>query len=73
MANMSYCKFENTANDFKDCLDTLREACSDGLTVKEFMDDLSSDYERRAFTRLVIMAKKFADAFEQMETEEEVA
>jgi len=73
MSNMSYCQYENTATDFKQCLDTLREACSDGLTVKEFLDNLSTDYERRAFTRLVIMSKLFADAFEEMKADEEVA
>ena len=26
MANMSYCRFENTANDFRDCVNTMDEA-----------------------------------------------
>lgn len=26
MANMSYCRFENTANDLRDCVDAMEEA-----------------------------------------------
>lgn len=27
MANMSYCMFENTSNDLRDCVDAMEEAC----------------------------------------------
>jgi len=27
MGNMSYCRFENTANDLKDCVYALNEGC----------------------------------------------
>jgi len=36
MANMSYCRFENTARDLQDCLYALSESdCDDGLGTSE--------------------------------------
>ena len=48
MANMSYCRFENTYHDLRDCLAALEEG-----------DDLSDD-EKRYKTRLVKLCKKIA-------------
>ena len=35
MSNMSYCRFENTSNDFEDCLDALYN-----IATKEDLDQL---------------------------------
>jgi hypothetical protein len=51
MANMSYCRFENTANDLADCLYTL-EMIENG-ELQEFIDNLSSDRERASYHRLI--------------------
>ena len=32
MANMSYCRFENTLGDLRDCYDAMDETCSDSET-----------------------------------------
>lgn len=53
MANMSYCKFENTLSDLRDCFYTIEEAiCDDGMTVDEFEKSLPNS-ERYAFHRMV--------------------
>lgn len=35
MPNMSYCRFENTARDLRDCLDTIRNGEIDELNSYE--------------------------------------
>ena len=49
MANMSYCRFENTAMDLYDCLQSVYEAIEEGMTLEQFAASLPSDYERRGF------------------------
>ena len=51
MANMSYCKFQNTANDLADCLSTLKEIEEGEL--QDFINNLSSDREQSAYHRLI--------------------
>lgn len=50
MSNMSYCRFQNTVQDFQDCLDNIYE------------DDLSKD-ERRARIRLIKLAYEMVQDF----------
>lgn len=45
MGNMSYCRFENTANDLQDCVD-------------HWGDKLESDYEIHARKRIAKLAKE---------------
>jgi hypothetical protein len=55
---MSYCRFENTAHDFSDCLNAIDEAFDmNDIPINEFVAELSED-ERRAYDRLVIMSKR---------------
>jgi hypothetical protein len=60
MANMSYCRFENTLADLRDCLEALRE---DGLgcvdSVREF----------EAREDLVSTAKKFVRLYDELMAE----
>lgn len=64
MANMSYCRFHNTASDFKDCLDTLKEAeCFREL-------DLSGD-ENRAMNRLAGYARQYLERYTELQEQEE--
>ena len=53
MANMSYCRFQNTVNDLQDCVD------ADGMYDPE---DLSDD-ERRARERLIDLCLQVAGEF----------
>ncbi len=54
MANMSYCRFENTAADLNDCLEHWDDVPD---------DKLSSDHERRGKIRLKKIILQFADMF----------
>ena len=54
MANMSYCRFENTLADLRDCEDALNE---DGV-------DSLSGTEKEAAIRLIRMCKRIGDGFE---------
>ena len=58
MANMSYCRFENTNNDLRDCIEAARE---EGFKVSE----LSSEYEKRGFYSLMEQIVAFAEEAEQ--------
>ena len=54
--NMSYCRFENTLRDMRDCLAAIQE---------EGMDTLDSQSERDAAEALVRTAKRFVLAYEE--------
>lgn len=49
MSNMSYCRFQNTASDFADCLEHLR-------TLNPNDDGFNARKERRGRARLIEMA-----------------
>ena len=51
MSNMSYCRFENTANDLLDCITAIEE----GET-----DDLNS-YERTGMANLLKLAERLLE------------
>ena len=70
MPNMSYCRFENTANDMNDCLNDLVDAVDAGLSMAQFMDRLSSVYERRSVQRMIDLLGQLSEAFEQLEANE---
>lgn len=59
MANMSYCRFENTANDLQDCIDVMSDA-----------DDLPgldlSRYEAAALGRMVEQCQEFLALHERL-------
>ena len=62
MANMSYCRFENTYNDLRDCLAAIKE---------EGMDTLESRSEREAAEDLMLTAKRFIRAYEEAASAED--
>lgn len=64
MANMSYCRFENTASDMADCLNALARGLNEGQTIAQFKEELSSDYERIGFQRLINLCQDFLEAIE---------
>lgn len=55
MANMSHCRFENTADDLRDCNRAMNETLGD-----EWLDELSES-ERRAAIRLIKLCVQIAD------------
>ncbi len=67
MANMSYCRFENTASDMAVCLLDVVDAVDAGLSMAQFMERLSSDYERHSVLRMIDLLGQMSEAFEQLE------
>lgn len=61
MANMSYCRFENTIKDIKDCIESLEDGNWD---LDEMMKEASSKQEAQAMRRFVMLCKTVADGFE---------
>jgi len=70
MANMSYCRYENTVGDMNDCLNDLIEAVDSGLSMDQFLDRLSSDYERRSVKRMIDLLGQMSEASEQLNDSE---
>ena len=61
MSNMSYCRFQNTLTDLRDCADALDEGCLDQpLHSVEAL----SDEERRAAKSLLELCTRLASDFE---------
>lgn len=60
MANMSYCKFENTVIDMRDCINTLHDF--DG-NIEEMMTSASSPYEARAMKKFLRLCEEVANEF----------
>ena len=65
MSNMSYCRFENTSNDLRDCVDAMEEAYS--------IDEMDlSESERAAMDHMVKLAKRFVDQYSFLVKEDEL-
>ena len=58
MANMSYCRFENTARDLRDCVQAIENG--------EHTDDLSS-YERDGLEELLDLCEEMSHMKEEIE------
>ena len=69
MANMSYCRFHNTADALVDCLGAMEDAIEEGQNLEQFLENLSSD-ERRAFHKLIDLCDKIQGASEELEHDE---
>lgn len=68
MANMSYCQFENTSSDMRQCLETLEESYENADTLKEFLDTISEE-EQYAFRQLEKRCREFIRMIEEMDRE----
>ena len=66
MANMSYCRFENTYGDLQECYDALTEAGS----IKE-VEENANQYEKKYIRKLVELCKDIAADFGDEEEEED--
>jgi hypothetical protein len=62
MANMSYCRFENTSHALKDCVDVLQEELDnlDGWDLKQ------SETEFVAAKRMVSLCKRYVELYEEL-------
>lgn len=66
MASMSYCRFENTAIDLNLCVQDLEDQVSE----EEFLEGLSSDYERSSYRDMIELCNRFLDAVAVMRGDE---
>lgn len=55
MANMSYCRFENTSNDLADCVNALKN---------EGLNSLESSYEKNGAKRIYELCKEYIELYE---------
>lgn len=60
MANMGYCRFQNTSNDLRDCKDAIA-----GSDLAEM-----SNREEFAFTELILLCREIAEQFEDYSEDE---
>lgn len=60
MANMSYCRFENTESDFLDCIWALEDIMGNEK------NDLS-EYEIKAAQRMRELCDRYIDLFDDLE------
>lgn len=58
MANMSYCRFENTYGDLQDCYDALTNAGS----IEKF-EDGANEYEKKYIRKLVELCRDIVADF----------
>ena len=65
MANMSYCRFQNTVLDLNDCLNVVRDAVDDDVSFEEFAEELGAD-ELKAFEQLYTRAKRFVEMVDEL-------
>jgi UDP-N-acetylglucosamine:LPS N-acetylglucosamine transferase len=61
MANMSYCRFENTAKDIADCIEALNE---NNWDIEQMMENASSAYEKRGMKQFIKLCKEVAENFD---------
>ena len=57
MGNMSYCRFENTANDLDDCLQAIEDGKYENLT----------SYERGGLSALMSLCEKVLEYKDEIE------
>ena len=61
MANMSYCRFENTTKDLNDCLDALQNESINTLSDTEFY----------SLKKMVKLAEELLDYKEEIDIEDD--
>ena len=72
MSNMSYCRFENTLNDMRDCLNALHDEeiiMVDGKLQNTDEDGDTTpvnEYEARAIRNMVDVARELTEALEAL-------
>ena len=76
MANMSYCRFENTVSDLADCADAfnemeLRDGKWGNIIYDDYLDDSPrfeelNQYEQPKVRELAEIAKRFLDDYQMM-------
>ena len=71
MSNMSYCAFENTYGDLRQCLVMLIRADDEGISLRDFIESRSSREEGRAVEKLIAIAEEIISVAEDMAARDE--
>lgn len=66
MASMSYCVFENTADDLQRCIFAMEDYLAENQDLTEFLNSRSSPEERKSVYRLVQLCNDYLDAYDQL-------
>ena len=64
MANMSYCRFQNTYSDLRDCVDAVEELAND--SVHDPVSQPLSASERHYMQQMIRLAKRLIAAEESL-------
>ena len=70
MSNMSYCRFQNTWTDLRDCVEALEEALDEGKSLAEFFEEIGKE-EQIALNRMRSLVNGFIEIFDEMESNNE--
>lgn len=68
MANMSYCRFENTYSDLRDCTNVLGQTLDDEISYEDMIDGMSAS-EINALFAMVKEAKRFLEYYAELNGE----
>lgn len=68
MANMSYCRFENTNSDLRDCANAIAEALDEEVSYAEFFAGLN-EYEQYSLHALRQNAERFLELYAELKGE----
>ncbi len=60
MANMSYCRFQNTVQDLRDCVTVVEDAA-------DFYDLGLGSEEQQALKRMRMLCEDFVNAYDRLE------
>jgi len=63
MSNMSYCRFQNTENDLRDCFETFDKLIAEHGSLEKAIKSLSRD-EQSAARKLVDLCADIGDMYE---------
>ena len=61
MQNMSYCRFENTLKDLRDCYEALEESSIEDI------EENASQYEKPCIRKLINLCTKISNEFDEKE------
>lgn len=67
MPNMSYCRFQNTSNDLRDCVESLSEALDEGKSLDEFFEEIGKS-EQFSLQYMRSLMDKFIEFYDELES-----
>jgi hypothetical protein len=67
MSNMSYCRFENTLSDLKDCIEPLYQGC---LVNENEYGEYLSQYEFDSAIKLIELCREITEMYQHADFDE---